>query len=288
MRHVKQQRVILKGHPQLTERWVQDRIAEDPGILGLGDLILKDKERIHPQAGRLDILLHDPEGDRRYEVEIQLGRTDESHIIRTLEYWDIEKKRYPQYDHVAVIVAEEITSRFLNIVSLFNGHIPLVAIQMHAYAVADDAVSLIFTTVLSEHQLGTDEEDEMPEPTDRAYWEARVGRTSMELIDALTRTVTSIDPTFAPKYNKGYVGLARDGQPLNFVVFAPKRQFVRVELRLDRSEEVQAMLDQSGIDFMNYHARNQRYQFRVHPGDAEKHASLLAELFRMSYEQVTR
>ena len=25
-----------------------------------------------------------------YEKEIQLGATDESHIIRTVEYWDIE------------------------------------------------------------------------------------------------------------------------------------------------------------------------------------------------------
>ena len=30
---------------------------------------------------------------------------DESHIIRTIEYWDIERRRYPQYEHVAVIVA---------------------------------------------------------------------------------------------------------------------------------------------------------------------------------------
>ncbi len=286
MKFVKQQRIPLKGHPHLTERWVQDRIADDPAILGLGDLILKDKERMHPQAGRLDLLLRDPDSDRRYEVEVQLGRTDESHIIRTLEYWDIERKRYPQYDHVAVIVAEEITARFLNVISLFNGYIPLIALQMHAYAAAEDAVSLIFTTVLSERQLGSDEEDEMPEPTDRGYWETRVGKHSMESIDALTRIVKSIDPTFAAKYNKGYIGLARDGQPLNFVVFSPKRQFVRIELRLDRSEEVQAMLDQSGIDFMNYNARNQRYQFRVHPGDAEKHAALLGELFQMSYAQV--
>lgn len=288
MKYVKQQRVILKSHPQLTERWVQDRIADDPAILGLGDLMLKDKERIHPQAGRLDLLLRDPDSDRRYEVEIQLGRTDESHIIRTLEYWDIERKRYPQYDHVAVIVAEEITSRFLNVIGLFNGYVPLIAIQMHAYAAAEDAVSLIFTTVLSERQLGTDEEDELPEPTDRAYWEARVGRASLESIDVLTSIVKSIDPAFTAKYTKGYVGLARDGQPLNFVIFAPKRQFVRIELRLDRSEEVQSMLDQSGIDFMNYNARNQRYQFRLHPGDTDKHAPLLGELFRMSYAQITR
>jgi len=45
------------------------------------------------------------ESTRRYEVEIQLGATDESHIIRTIEYWDIERKRYPQYEHTAVIVA---------------------------------------------------------------------------------------------------------------------------------------------------------------------------------------
>lgn len=63
---------------------------------------------------------------------IQLGKTDESHIIRTIEYWDLERKRYPQYDHTAVIVAEEITSRFLNVISLFNRNIPLVAIQMQA------------------------------------------------------------------------------------------------------------------------------------------------------------
>ena len=92
-------KLSLKSHPELTERWVQDRIAENPQILGLGDVVLKDKERIQPRAGRLDLLLQDTESNHRYEVEVQLGRTDESHIIRTIEYWDIERKRYPQYEH---------------------------------------------------------------------------------------------------------------------------------------------------------------------------------------------
>jgi hypothetical protein len=114
----------------LDERWVQARIASDPAILGLGDLVLKDKERIQPRAGRLDLLSQHPDTSHRYEVEVQLGPTDESHIIRTIEYWDIERKRYPQYEHSAVLVAEDITSRFLNVMSLFNGTIPLIAIQM--------------------------------------------------------------------------------------------------------------------------------------------------------------
>lgn len=125
MEFAKFEPVSIRNHGELNERWVQDRIAETPSILGLGDVILKDRERIQPKAGRLDLLLQDVDSTRRYEVELQLGATDESHIIRTIEYWDMERKRYPQYDHTAVIVAEDITSRFLNVINLFNGMIPL-------------------------------------------------------------------------------------------------------------------------------------------------------------------
>lgn len=93
------ERLSLKNHPEFTEKWVQDLIANDPTVLGLGDLVMRDRERIQPRAGRLDLLLQDPlqdpETKRRYEVELQLGETDEAHIIRTIEYWDIERKRYP-------------------------------------------------------------------------------------------------------------------------------------------------------------------------------------------------
>src|SRR3954451_4743363 len=136
----------MKGHPTLTEKWLQERISEDTNLLGLGDLIVKDVERLQPHAGRLDLLLSDPDGGTRYEVEIQLGSTDESHIIRTIEYWDLERRRYPQYDHVAVIVAEDVTGRFLNVIRLFNGAIPLVAIKLQALRV-DDRIALVFTKV---------------------------------------------------------------------------------------------------------------------------------------------
>src|SRR5215475_8452733 len=132
LKYTKLERIWLKDRPELDERWLQDRIGEDPALLGLGDLVLKDKERPQPRAGRLDLLLQDAETNKRYEVEVQLGKTDEAHIIRTIEYWDIERKCYPQYDHTAVIVAEDITSRFLNVINLFNSAIPLVAIQLQA------------------------------------------------------------------------------------------------------------------------------------------------------------
>src|SRR5215475_5693354 len=151
--------ISLKQSDDLTEKWVQEQIVDDPSLLGLGDLILKDKERVQPHAGRLDLLLQDPETLKRYEVEIQLGATDESHIIRSIEYWDIERKRYPQYEHAAVIVAEEITSRFLNVIQLFNGAIPLIALKMTVYKIGND-YALTFVKVLDELTYGLVDEDE--------------------------------------------------------------------------------------------------------------------------------
>ena len=92
LKYLKTERIWLKNNSNFDETWVHDRIAEEPSILGLGDLILRDRERPQKHAGRLDLLLQDSKSDRRYEVEVQLGRVDESHIIRTIEYWDIEKK----------------------------------------------------------------------------------------------------------------------------------------------------------------------------------------------------
>ena len=156
---MKLESVSIKRSEQLTEKWVQDQIADDPSILGLGDLRLIDRERIQANAGRLDLLLQELETLKRYEVKIQLGSTDESHIIRTVEYWDIERKRYPQYEHAAVIVAEEITARFLNVIQLFNGAMPLIALMMTAYKVADQT-ALTFVKVLDEMTYGLVDEEE--------------------------------------------------------------------------------------------------------------------------------
>src|SRR6476661_7401588 len=164
--YVKPERLSLRLHPELSEKWVQERIAADPSILGLGDLVLRDKERIQPRAGRLDLLLQDLETKHRYEVELQLGATDEAHIIRAIEYWDIERKRYPQYEHCAVLVAEDITSRFLNVVSLFNGTIPLIALQIQALKVGEH-MTLIFTKVMDELSRGLVDEDEDAEAAGR-------------------------------------------------------------------------------------------------------------------------
>ncbi len=276
--YIKPERIWLKTHPDLSEIWLQDRIGEDPSLLGLGDLVLRDRERPHVGAGRLDLLLQDADTNRRYEVEIQLGRTDESHIVRTIEYWDIERKRYPQYDHVAVVVAEDITGRFLNVIGLFNGFIPLVAIQLNAIRLGD-TVSLIFSKVLDEQRLGlVDEDEDVRVPADRGYWEKRGSKQTLTMADEMLAWLRELDPGLDLKYNKFYIGLAKDGRPNNFVSFRPQKDWLRVDIRGERSDETQALLDASGLDVMDYDARWGQYRLRVGKTDLMKHKDLLVSL----------
>lgn len=63
------------------EKWLHDVICKDPSLIGLGDLLVIERERTQPTGGRIDLILSDPEENLRYEVEIMLGTVNESHII---------------------------------------------------------------------------------------------------------------------------------------------------------------------------------------------------------------
>ena len=113
--------------------WFQRVLAAGQNLrgskcLGSGCLQAVMKEKDQPQGGRLDLLLKNSDDDSMYEVELQLGATDESHIIRTIEYWD-KAKKWPKRSHTAVLVAEQITSRFFNVVHLLSMAVPIIGIQ---------------------------------------------------------------------------------------------------------------------------------------------------------------
>lgn len=280
----KPERVPISQLEHIDEKGMQKIIADDPSIIGLGDLVLKDKERIQPKAGRLDLLMQDPEINRRYEIEIQLGKTDESHIIRTIEYWDIERKRYPQYDHCAVIIAEDITSRFLNVVSLFNGFIPLVAIQMNAYKFGEE-IGLVFTKVLDEMPLGLiDEDEEVQETTDKSYWLRRATKSTVKMSDEILDIINSFKSGYELKYNKFYIGLAKNGQPNNFAIFRPKKNHMRLELKLPKSDEIDKIIEEQELDEMGYDSRWGNYRIRLNQGEINKKKEVLETLLEKAEE----
>lgn len=242
---IKCESILLKNNPDIKEDTIQNFIFENPSVLGLGDLFPIQREKIQPQGGRLDILLTDDEGTR-YEVEIQLGATDPSHIIRTIEYWDSERKRYPQYNHCAVIVAEDITNRFMNVISLFNGNIPLIALKMTAFKQGND-ISLAFTKVLDRVTYANDE-DTQYEATDRKYWESRSSKAMLSEVDNIFSSMKEMVGDYEFKYNKFYIGMSKEGVTKNFLMFQPKKNWLYIVFKGDEDTDLLKEADNKGLD----------------------------------------
>jgi len=228
------------------ERWLQERILEDPSILGLGDLNVIERERTQPTGGRIDFLMYDPEEDGlRYEIEVMLGKLDESHIIRTIEYWDVEQKRFPSLEHRAVIVAEDITNRFFNVIALLTRAVPITVLQYNAFEM-DGSVVLNFTKVLDAYESAPDEEQGIAEQVDRAYWEKKANPNSLSVVDKIVPLVPTEHGQPRVTYNKYHIAVGTGGR--NFAWFHPRKSASHcyMHMLLDgeaRSEVVQQLED---------------------------------------------
>lgn len=276
------EKISLKQHPSFNEAWLHERIADNPSLLGLGDVRVIDRERPTGSTGRLDMLLFDEDNNRRFEVEIMLGQTDPSHIIRTIEYWDIERRRYPAYEHVAVIIAEDITTRFLNVMGLMSGSIPIIAIQLDALRVAEHIV-LNFVHVLDRTDLRGDdtEEDSGGGQVDRSYWDQRAGKALMEICDQVVTMVreASGQPTEL-NYLRGYMGMRTNGVVRNIVGMSPKptKGIIQMWFRNIDGPAWKDRMEEVGIPAQSKHRRRMRISLGL--DDFRKHKPLIAEAVR--------
>jgi hypothetical protein len=285
LQYVKHETLQLKNHPDFTEKWLQKRIEDDPTILGLGELEVIGVEKSQPKAGRLDMLLRDPETGKRYEVEIMLGTVDESHIIRCLEYWDIERKRYPQYEHCAVLVAENITARFLNVIGLFNSAVPIMAIQLNALKI-DEHVVLNFVKVLDEVVLGDEDEESLSSVvTDRSYWETKSSREMLALTDECVKVVQEVDEGLFAAYKKYYIGFSDKIRPNNFVVFRPRKKVLQIDVRISDREVWKSKLDEAGFLVLEGGRSSGRLNFTATQQVLKQHREIMKALIEAAYAE---
>jgi hypothetical protein len=281
---------VTKGVPVslreagITESWLERHIESDPTILRLGDVAIIERQRRQEKAGRLDLLLEDDSGDKRYEVELMLGSTDESHLIRTVEYWDIERRKWPGYEHCAVLIAEDVTTRFLNVISLFSGSVPFVVLQVNALQVEGKLV-LIFVKVLDSRTLRTDEATGLKEKTtDRAFWTSQASTATVELAEkciAIINQVASV--TRKPTYTRYYIGLNDGVRSGNFVTFRPKRSFLNLRFEaLSATEPWLKRLQDSGLDS---DVKNEDLRVTLTSKDFDDNKELLTELLQEAVRQ---
>ena len=191
------------------EYWLQDIIYEDPKILGLGDLIAVNKEKKQSSGGRLDILLKEPTENLMYEVEVMLGETDPSHIIRSIEYWDNEKRKYPQRQHFCVLIAESFDRRYFNVIQLMSLNIPMIAIQADLLEVNGERI-LNFSKIIDIY-IEPEENEEDLKQVNESTWNKDApwtNSTAKELFNSLKEKQNRINL----RYTQSYISINIDGR----------------------------------------------------------------------------
>lgn len=267
-------------HFGLTERQLHEHIHANPEVLGIPDVEVCGSEVIQSGGGRLDLLLQSKSYYERYAVEIQRGEPDESHIVRMLEYWDLEQRRSKDYDHYAVIVAENIVQgRFFNVLSLLgNKGIPIIAIDVTAVRQPDGMYGFVFSRVL-DVVAEADESDisnTSQELVTEESWRSTRGDQMVDLVKKLCDKFGA-----KPYFTQYYAGIdAPDngGRTAKFYMKVQKRGIL-LQIRMKESQHWNEQIQQSGLP-LDYRV-GKKYRFIIKDDtDVENHADLWLAMYR--------
>jgi hypothetical protein len=175
----------------------------------------------------------------------------------------------------------------LNVISLINlnGTIPLIAVQMQAYKVGE-YVTLVFTTVLDEMPRGLVEGDEIEQatPASREYWESRASKATVAIADQLLGIAKEFDPGIQLKYNRFYIGIAKNDRANNFVSFVPRKNTFTLQLKVPQVDETEKNIQDQGLELMGYDKQFGNYNIRLGIGDASQHRAFLQDVMKQAYD----
>ncbi len=183
-----------------------------------------------------------------------------------------------------MLVAEDVVTRFLNVIGLFSGSVPFVVVQVNAFQV-DGKLVLNFVKVLDSRSLRTDEATELKEKaTDRAYWISRASTSTVELAEKCIAIINQVATvTRKPSYNKYFIGLNDGIRPGNFVTFKPRKSFLKVKFEaLSPTEPWLKRLEEKGLDS---DVKNEDLRVTLTAKDFDDNSELLTELLHEAVKQ---
>jgi len=266
------------------EYWLQDIIYTNPEKLGLGNLIAIRKEKIQSNGGRLDILLKDPADNTMYEVEVMLGETDPSHIIRSIEYWDNEKRKYPQRQHFAVLIAESFDRRYFNVIQLLSLTVPMIAIQADLLEIGSEKI-LNFTKILDVY-VEQEEEEEAKQVTEKTWsekaeWTLETAKKHLEILSELEKNIEL-------KFTQSYVSIVINGRNYYFYDKRTKPNSL-VWFNVKEEEKVDAikkLLDENNIVY-SYNNKDKYFSFTFDKNFLSTNQDLLKKIHEIKEKEFT-
>lgn len=259
------------------EEWLQNQIWDNPSQIGLGDLETVLKEATISSGGRLDILLKNPENDTMYEVEVMLGETDPSHIIRTIEYWDLIRRKWPQRQHFGVLIAEKITKRYFNVIQILSNNVPLIAIQVNIIELRDQR-SLHFTKILDAYEEPEDDLNGTAENIDESFWESK-SKSVLNSAKKIYEVTKEIYEDTKIGYNKTNITISSGGY--NQMYFKKRYEgSVLIVFRFgSKMEEIEELLRNNEINFA---VDNKKFKIQLYERQIEEKLNIFLEIAKLN------
>ena len=155
---------------------------------------------------------------------------------------------------------------------------------MTAYKVGEE-YALTFVKVLDELSFGLVDEDEVvSEPTDRAFWEKRGSKKTLQTTDGLLDIVQETEPGASLNYNKHYIGLKVGSSAMNFVLFVPRKAHVIMMFKLPQTQETDKELADAGVDTLNYDSQWRQYRLRIGSELDDNEKQMIRKLAEQAHE----
>ena len=111
---------------------------------------------------------------------------------------------------------------------------------------------------------------------------------TVALADELVAMINKFTSGYELKNNKFYIGLAKDGQPDNVVIFRPKKLNTRMEIRLEQTAETDKLIEDADLDLMEYDNKWNRYRIRISKQDLIKNEELIVSLLKMAFGKTVK
>ena len=119
---------------------------------------------------------------------------------------------------------------------------------------------------------------------DRKYWETKGSKESVKLADKLIGFIEPFAPGYGLKYNKYYIGLAKDGVSQNFISLVPRKKVMLLHLKHEQTDEIEKILTESDFDILSYDRQWKQYRLRLTDKDIENNKDALITLVKLAFD----
>lgn len=295
--NVKTKEIWLKEDETVKEKHIQGMIAKDPTMLGFNELTLIGWEVKYKSRGRLDLLFQSKDLITIYEVEIQLGQLDGSHLFRTVEYWLNERDDKRGHKHVAVLIVEGVTPRALEIINLCMKDVSIIILKMKASKNENGILELKFEQIPTECAImdcdnnAIDHEyKKYPEIVvcDREYYENNAPEALLKASDKIYDFLKEIDSAVKRNYTTKYMRFKKDKIRGFVFIEIEQDKLILLKLVLKKLAETETKIREADLNLKEYYQRKDKkcgeYIIRITEDDIKNKEKDLKELLQMTYD----